>query len=181
MASRLRALPQVLNRRAMRLIATCLPIVLLAACSAPGIYPSLAARPTEAIDPRLPIATAASPGTLDPALAGRLAAAMAAARGGMSEFGRLAAIAERAAAGAGPSQSESWIVAQQALSALVAQHGVTTRAAGDVDALAAERIEAARWIAPANRAAIEDAAASVGAINEAQSAVIARLGDRLGS
>jgi len=165
----------------MRRLILCLPILASAACSAPGaVYPSLLARPTEAIDPRLPIDPAPSPGPLDPALADRLRAAGSAARGGVAEFDRLAGIAERAAAAAGPRQSESWIVAQQALSALVAQHGVTTRAAGDVDALAGERIEAARWIAPANRAAIEDAAAAVGAINDAQSAVIAQLGDRLG-
>jgi len=163
----------------MRRLVQCLPLM-LAACSAPGIYPSLAARSTEAIDPRLPIDSAPSPGTLDPALAGRLRAAVSAARGGVAEFNRLAAIAERAAAAAGARQTESWIVAQQALSELVAQQGVTSRAAGDIDALAGERIEAARWIAPANRAAIEDAAAAVAAINDAQSATIARLGDRLG-
>ncbi len=171
---------RVPNSGAMRRFALCIPLLLFATCSAPEVYPSLEARANEAIDPRLPIDPAPSPGALDPALADRLAAAVGAARGGVAEFNRLAAIAERAAAAAGPRQTESWIVAQQALSALVAQHGVTTRAAGDVDELAAERIEAARWIAPANRAAIEDAAAAIGAINEAQSAVIARLGDRLG-
>ena len=165
----------------MRRLILVLPILASAACSTPGgVYPSLAARPTDAIDPRLPIANAPSPGPLDSALAARLGAAVSAARGGVSEFDRLAAIAERAAAAAGPRQSESWIVAQQALSALVGQHGVTARAVSDVDALAATRIEAERWIAPANRAAIEDAAAAVGAIDDAQSAVIARLGDRLG-
>jgi hypothetical protein len=164
----------------MRRFALCLPLMLAAACSAPGVYPSLAARGTEAIDPRLPIDPAPSPGPLDPSLAERLRVTVSAASGGVAQFNRLAAMAERAAGAAGPRQSESWIVAQQALSALVAQHGVTSRAAGDIDALAGERIEAARWIAPANRAAIEDAAATVAAIDDAQSAIIARLGDRLG-
>ncbi len=155
-------------------------MLLATGCSAPGIYPSLATRASEAIDPRLPIETAPSPGIVDPVLAGRLSGTVSSARSGVAEFNRLAAIAERAAAAAGPSQSESWILAQQALSALVAQHGVTTRAASDLDAFAADRIEASRWIAPANRAAIEDAAATVGEINNSQAALIARLGDRLG-
>ena len=154
--------------------------IALAACVKPGgEYPSLAPRAAEAIVPRLPLPSEPSPGPLDAALAARLAAAVGEARGGVAAFDRLAAIAERAAAAAGPSQGEGWIVAQQALSALVAQHGVTTRAAGDIDAIAATRIDQARWISPTNRSAIETAAAEVGAINERQAATIARLGDRL--
>lgn len=152
----------------------------LAACVKPGgEYPSLAPRAAEAIDPRLPLPTEPSPGLLDATLASQLAAAVGEARGGVAAFDRLSAIAERAASAAGASQGESWVVAQQALSALVAQHGVTTRAAGNIDAIAATRIDQARWIAPANRDAIEAAAAEVGGINEGQAATIARLGDRL--
>ena len=58
---------------------------------------------------------------------------------------------------------------------------MTTRAAADIDAIAADRIDAARWLVPATRAAIEAAAAEVGAINDAQRATIARLAARLGS
>lgn len=155
------------------------PIVLAACVKPGGEYPSLAPRAAEAIDPRLPLPSEPSPGPLDAALAARLAAAVGEARGGVAAFDRLAAIAERAAAAAGPSQGDGWIAAQQALSALVAQHGVTTRAAGDIDAIAATRIDQARWISPTNRSAIETAAAEVGAINERQAATIARLGDRL--
>ena len=164
---------------AMRHLLFLLPIALAACVKPGGEYPSLAPRPAEAIDPRLPLPIEPSPGPLDAALAGRLAAAVGEARGGVTAFDRLAAVAERSASVAGASQSEGWIVAQQALSALVAQHGVTTRAAGDIDAIAATRIDQAHWIAPANRAAIEAAAAEVGAINERQAATIARLGDRL--
>ena len=71
--------------------------------------------------------------------------------------------------------SESWIAAQQALSRLVEQHGVTTRAAGDVDALAANRLEGQHWIRPSDREAIAAAAAEVGSINNAQSEAIRRL------
>jgi hypothetical protein len=113
--------------------------------------------------------------------AARLASAVAQARGGTAEFNRLASRAEALAAAAGSPRSESWVVAQQALSALGAQHGVTTDAAADIDAVAADRIDATRWLVPATQAAIEAAAAEVGAINDAQRATIARLGARLGT
>ena len=162
-----------------------LPIIaatlLLAACAAPRGYPSLAPRSAEAIDPRVPIAANPSPGSVDPAVATGLARAVAAARGGTSEFNLLARRAEALAAAAGPRQSESWVVAQQALSALGAQHGVTTGAAADIDAIAAERIDASRWLVPATQAAIEAAAAEVGAISDGQRAIIVRLTARLGS
>ncbi|MCY7339769.1 MAG: hypothetical protein LH465_07460 [Sphingomonas bacterium] len=165
----------------MRRLALLLPLTLIAACSTrPVNAPSLATRPGEAIDPRLPINPDHSPGMLDPALAGRLAQAVSEAGAGIDSFNRLAAEAERLAAAAGPAQGESWIVAQQALSALVAQHGVTMRAAADVDALAATRIDQTRWLVPADRAAIEAAAAEVTAINNPQTARIAWLRDRLG-
>ena len=150
-------------------------------CAAPTGYPSLAPRAAEGIDPRVPIPDAPSPGTVDPQTAAALARAVAAARGGVAEFDRLARTADALAAAAGPRQSESWIAAQQALSALGAQHGVTTNAAATIDAIAAEKIDATRWLVPATRAAIEAAAAEVGAINDAQSATIDRLGARLGT
>ncbi len=151
----------------------------IAACAAPGTYPSLAPRATESIDPRVPIDATPSPGTLDPRIATTLAEAVAAARSGTAGFDRLARIAEGLAAAAGAHQSERWIAAQQALSALGAQHGVTTNAAANIDAIAAEKIDETRWLVPATRAAIEAAAAEVGAINDAQREVIDRLGARL--
>lgn len=152
-----------------------------AACAAPGNYPSLAPRTTEGIDPRVPVATTPSPGEIDSRTAVALAEAVSAARGGTAEFNSLARSAEALATAAGPRQSESWIAAQQALSALGAQHGVTTNAAAQVDEIAADRIDATRWLVPATRAAIEAAAAEVGAINDHQNATIDRLGKRLGN
>ncbi len=153
----------------------------VAACSAPGNYPSLAPRATEGIDPRLPIDAAPSPGTLDARTSAALRDAVSAARSGVAEFNRLASAAEPLVAAAGARQSESWIAAQQALSILGAQHGVTTTAAANIDAIAAEKIDATRWLVPATRTAIEAAAAEVAAINDAQSATIDRLGARLGT
>jgi hypothetical protein len=97
----------------------------------------------------------------------------------MAEFERLSGSADALSAGAGPAQSERWIAAQQALSALVAQHGVTTHAAANIDAIAADRIDETRWLVPATQEAIEQAAAAVGSINAAQTATIARIAARL--
>ena len=164
----------------MRRFAPLLIALLLAACSTAAVDPpSLAPRAAEAIDPRLPIDPDPPFGTLDPELAARLAAAVEPARSGIAEFERLSGAAEALAVGAGPAQSESWIAAQQALSALVAQHGVTTRSLADIDEYAAERIDEKRWLVPANRAAIEAAAAEVGSIYRAQVATIDRIGARL--
>ncbi len=156
-----------------------LSLLLVAGCARLENYPSLAPRAAEAIDPRLPIVADASPGTVEPEVARVLARAVAQARGGRREFDQLAARAETFAGNAGARQSESWVVAQQALSALEAQHGVTTAAAANIDALAATRISETRWLVPATRAAIEAAAAEVSAINDSQSATIDRLGARL--
>jgi hypothetical protein len=156
-------------------------MTLLAGCAAPQGYPSLAPRAAEGIDPRVPIAANPSPGTVDPSVAAALSGAVAQARSGTAPFSALARRAEALAAVAGPRQSESWVVAQQALSALVAQHGVTTSAAADIDAIAANRIDATRWLVPATQAAIEAAASEVKAINDSQSAIIDRVGARLGT
>ncbi|MDQ3075034.1 MAG: hypothetical protein M3Q88_05425, partial [Pseudomonadota bacterium] len=102
-------------------------------------------------------------------------------RGATAEFDQLARRAEALAAAAGPRESESWVAAQQALSALGAQHGVTTNAAATIDAVAADQIDQTRWLVPAMRAAIEAAAAEVRAINDTQRAAIARIGARIGS
>lgn len=165
----------------MRILLPLAVILLGSACAAPRGFPSLAPRAAEAIDPRVPILADPSPGSVDPAMRAALAEAVARARAGRSQFDALAQRATALAAAAGPRQSESWVVAQQALSALGAQHGVTTAALADIDALAAERIDKERWLVPATRAAIEAAAAEVGAINNAQRATIQRLGARLGT
>lgn len=165
----------------MRRLAPLFALLLLSACStAPtGPPPSLAPRAAEAIDPRVPIPDTVPIGPVDAALAGKLNALVGQARAGISLFEAKRADAERLASGAGPIASESWIAAQQALSLLVDQYGVTTKAAADIDALAATRIENQHWIRPSDQQAIAAAAAEVGAINEAQAAVIGRLRDRL--
>jgi hypothetical protein len=158
-----------------------LSMLAIAGCTQPGgPAPSLAPRPEEAIDPRLPVEAAAPAATVEPTLAARLSELVAQARAGDSPFCDAADAAERLVATAGERQSESWIAAQQALSAAVAAREPTTRALGEIDALGATRIQQQGGINPADRAAIEAAAAEVGAIDRAQAARIEAMQARLG-
>ncbi len=141
--------------------------------------PSLAPRAAESIDPRVPIPDPVPTGTVDAELAARLNGLVETARAGAPQFNAQESEATRLAASAGPMASESWIAAQQALSRLVERHGVTTRAAGDIDALAANRLEGQHWIRPSDREAIAAAAAEVGSINDRQSNAILRLTSQL--
>lgn len=153
---------------------------LVAACSiTTSPEPSLAPRAAEAIDPRLPIPDEEPVGNVDPALANQLAALVAEVRSAQPAFDAREAEANRLAAAAGAVASESWIAAEQALSRLVEQHGMTTRAAADIDALASARLESQRWIAPADRQAIAAAASDVGSISARQAGAIDRLKDQL--
>ena len=155
-------------------------LLLIAACSSTVTRePSLAPRAAESIDPRVPIPDAVPTGAVSPALAQQLQALVEAARAGTAAFNAQESEASRLAAAAGPMASESWIAAQQALSRLVERHGVTTRSAGDIDALAGSRLEGQRWIRPADREAIAAAAAEVASINESQSNAIQRLSGQL--
>ena len=155
--------------------------IAIAGCAAPpGPVPSLAARTAEAIDPRVPVVDGTAQRPVDRALADRLAELTALARRGDSAFAAAAGEAQRLAESAGPSQSESWVVAQQAVSAAVAARGATTRALGDIDALAAAALARRGGIAPADLAAIEAAAAEVAAIDRRQSQILDALHARLG-
>jgi hypothetical protein len=165
---------------AMRSLLLLAALPLAAACAmTTSTEPSLAPRAAEAIDPRLPVPGDVSAGTVDPALAGRLSALVAEVNSSVPAFEAREAEASRLAAGAGPEASESWIVAEQALSRLVEQYGVTTRAAADIDALASSRLDGQRWIAPADREAISAAAAEVASIGARQAGAIDRLKEQL--
>ena len=155
-------------------------LTLLCACSkqkAGG--PSLAPRASEAIDPRVPIPGEVIAGPADPALAARITELLAEVRSGDAAFQAAAQGAEALAAAAGPPQSESWIVAQEALSGLVAARAPVTKAIADLDALAAGRIAASGGILPGDLAAIEAATTEAGAIGQRQADLIDRLQARL--
>lgn len=165
----------------MRRLVPLLSLLMVGACTAPqaGQEPSLAPRAAEAIDPRVPIPDTVPSGPVDAALASKLDELVARARSGVPLFDAQLAKAERQSAAAGPGASESWVIAQQELSKLIEQFGMTTRAAADIDALASSRLEGQRWIRPADQQAIAAAAADVAAISEPQAAAIQRLQDQL--
>jgi hypothetical protein len=117
---------------------------------------------------------------IDPALASRLAELIDQARRGENAFVVAAGEAQRLAGAAGQPQSESWVLAQQALSTAVAARASTTQALGDIDAIADAQVARHGGIAPADLAAIEAAAAEVGAIDRRQAQVIDQLQARIG-
>ena len=157
-------------------------VLLLSACAAPGgPYPSLQPRAAEAIDPRVPVERPINDRPTTPALATRLAELVGRAHGGEAAFEPAAAEAERLAADAGALQTESWTVAQQALSAAIEARAPTATALADVDAIAASALQTQGGIAPNDLTAIQNAAAEVGAIDRRQTARIKALQQRLGS
>ena len=145
-----------------------------------GPFPSLQPRAAESIDPRVPVPGAVNDRPVTPALASRLAELVAQARSGESAFRPLAEQAERLAGGAGGPQSESWVAAQQALSAAVAARGPTARALGDIDALGANQLQTQGGLSPADLAAVKEAGAEVGEIDRRQAATIETVQNRLG-
>ena len=158
------------------------PLCLVAACSTPpeGPTPSLAPRAAEAIDPRIPVTNEVPVGPVDPALAAHLAALVDQAQAGDSAFRDVVGNAEQLAAAAGKQQSESWIAAQQALSAAQGARAPTTRALGDIDALGSNALETQGGIPAGNLAAIQKAAATVSAIDRNQSDRIDAIEKKLG-
>ena len=153
----------------------------LGACATPGgPSPSLQPRAAEAIDPRVPIERPMNDRPVSPALAAQLAALVSQAHSGDAAFDPAAAQAERLAAAAGERQSESWIAAQEALSAAVSAREPTAHALGDIDGLAAAMLQAQRGIAPNDLDAIKSAAAEVGAIDRRQTERIDAVKQRLG-
>lgn len=154
----------------------------LSACTMPGgPPPSLAPRAAEAIDPRVPVERPIIVGAVSPGLTGRLAELVAQARSGEAAFAGPAAEAERLAAIAGAPQSESWIAAQEMLSAAIAARGPVTSALSGIDALGSSELAAKGGISPADLEAIATAAAEVGALDRSEAARLDAIRARLGS
>lgn len=155
-------------------------LLALGACTAPGgPYPSLQPRAAEGIDPRVPVEKPMNDRTVTASLASELAALVEDARKGDAQFQSSAAEAERLAAAAGAPQSESWVVAQEALSVAVAARGIVGNAVGNVDEVGAIALWNHGGIAPNDLAAIKSAAAEIGAIDQREAARIKAIQARL--
>jgi hypothetical protein len=140
----------------------------------------LAPRAAEAIDPRVPVDNPVRSGPVEANLAAHLAALLDQVQAGDAAFRDAADTAERLAASAGAPQSESWISAQQALSAALAARGPTTRALGDIDGLAATALATKGGMSAADLAAIRSAAARAAEIDQAQAERLEAIQARLG-
>jgi hypothetical protein len=153
--------------------------MLLSACTAATGAPSLAPRAAESIDPRVPVPDVIVSPDVSPGLLTQLNALLAQAVAGDQAFAPLAEQASRLADAAGAKESESWVVAQQALSAAVAARAPVANAVGDIDALGAQRVQALGGIGAADLKAIESAASRVAEIDGREAAVIAQVKAKL--
>jgi hypothetical protein len=148
-------------------------LLLLSACVAtPVAAPSLAPRAAEAIDPRVPVPEPALSAAPSPALVEKLRSLVAKAVAGDQAFSPLIENARLLAASAGVKESESWVVAQQALSAAVGARLPVTSAVGDIDALGAQRVQTLGGIGAADLEAINAAASKVAEIDAREAAAI---------
>lgn len=153
----------------------------LASCAPAGpVPPSLLPRAAEAIDPRLPVLPATTPRAADAALLGRLAALERQAETGNGQFLAAAARAEQLARNAAAVRSESWVVAQEALSAATAARSETTRALSEIDTIVAAALQSRGTIGPGDLAAVQSAARTVAALDQAQAARLRSIADQLG-
>ncbi|MFL6844239.1 MAG: hypothetical protein ACJ8ER_05090 [Allosphingosinicella sp.] len=153
-------------------------LALLAACAAPGPYPSLAPRPAEKAyaegdEERQPTAQPD-----DPALAGEIDRLTAEARAGGGAFDSALGPAQAAVAAAGPSGSDSWVEAQEKISRVEAARARTTAALADLDAFAVERAKAGT-LSPGDDARLHSALAEIQALADAQAAHLRRLEESL--
>lgn len=164
----------------MRASVPFLALGLIGCAASTATETSLARRSAEAIDPRLPIASEPSPGPVDAALVARLSQLVIEGNGGARTFDAQVGQAQSLANAAGPAQSESWIVAQQALSGLEGARAATTRALGDIDAIAANRIQSGAGLTFSDQAAVEAASTELSAVADRQASIIDQLGARLG-
>jgi hypothetical protein len=161
-------------------LAICLSVLTLSACAAPGgPYPSLQPRAAEAVDPRVPVVRPLNERPVSALLAARLAALVEQAQSGDAAFDGAMTSAERLAAAAGAAQSETWIAAQEALTAAIAARRPTATALGDIDEIAATSLQTNRGIAPNDLAAIQRAAAEVAALDRRQAERVDAIQRRL--
>ncbi|HEX8654326.1 MAG TPA: hypothetical protein VF693_03780 [Allosphingosinicella sp.] len=109
------------------------------ACKPEGTFPSLAPRPIESEDPLEEPVRAPPVVVADLELRTSAASLLAEARRGHGAFEAAAGAAASAARGAGAPGSESWVVAQEAISRAEAARAPTMRALAELDRLATER------------------------------------------
>lgn len=127
----------------------------------------------------MPVPEPVLPTAPTPALVQKLDSLVAQAIAGDRAFAPLAERARQLADAAGEKESESWVVAQQALSVAVGARAPVTSAAGDIDALGAQRIQALGGLGAADLKAIDAASARVSEIDSREAAAITAIQAKL--
>lgn len=153
-----------------------IPLPLLAACAVGSSGPSLSKRPIETLPLTEPQAEAAAPAAADATVRGRIEALLAQAREGQAAFAAMLPRARQAAASAGAEASESWVAAQQVLSAAEAARAPSTRALAELDALIATRVHGGT---DDGLAELQAAQAELGPVVEEQQREIDALRERI--
>jgi hypothetical protein len=122
-----------------RRFAPFIPLILLASgCATEGDFPSLAPRPVEQLSFEEPIKVD-PPVAADPALRGQTNALLARAGEGDRAFENAYAEALPRVRAAGPTGTDSWIQAQEAISRVEAARIATTTALAELDLLIADK------------------------------------------
>ena len=142
-----------------------LALLILPSCAPSSGGPSLARRPIESRDLAEPVAVESAPVATDPELAAQIDGLVNRARVGERDFFALLPRAQAAASAAGTQGSESWITAQQLLTALEGAREATSNALTRLDALLAARVLAGN---DAGLAELQSAQRDVGALSEQQ-------------
>lgn len=152
------------------------PLLLSACADGQSIGPSLAKRPIENRDMSEPVRAVAAPAPAGAQTASQIAALVERAQAGQRAFAALLPRAEGAASAAGSEGSESWIAAQQLLSALETERAPSTQALSELDALVTATLNGDDQ---AGVAEIQAADAEIAALVEAQQRDLERLRERV--
>ncbi len=159
----------------MKIAAPIMAIALCACTATTTGEPSLARRPAEAIDPRLPVANVPAGDPADAALTARVATLLTQARAAEASFTVAEPRTAQRVSAAGPAQSESWIAAQMALSELTRLRGPAVMAAADLDEMRAIQARSGNPVLASELALVESAAEELRAINARMATTTDRL------
>jgi hypothetical protein len=163
-------------RRPLLLLLAATAAILAGCASDEGDFPSLAQRPSErefAAEQMAP-PKVRPPLPDDPAVASRAGGFVAAAREAEGGFSRAYEVAAAAVARAGAPGSDSWVVAQEAVSRAISAQAPVARIAGELDDYAAARARETP-VSPGDIGRLQEAASELRGIAEAQGARIRRL------
>jgi len=164
------------RRRLSPLLACALALAAGGCASNEGDFPSLAQRPAErefAAEQMAP-PKVRPPLPADASVGARADSFVAAARDAEGTFARAYETAAAAVAKAGPTGSDSWVVAQEAVSRAIAAQAPLTRIAGEFDDYAGARARQTP-LAPGDIARLQAATSEVEQMAATQAARIRRL------